>query len=130
MPSFRKRHAVFISLSLITAGILLAQSQKGPNVQKQSFGTAPEGQSIDLYTLKNSKGMEAKITNYGATLVSLLVPDRAGKADDVVLGFDSLDGYVKLTTYYGATIGRYGNRVAHGQFVLDGKTYNLPKNNG
>ena len=130
MPSFHKRHAFFISLSVLTAVILLAQSQKGPNVQKQSFGTAPDGQSIELYTLKNSKGMEAKITNYGATLVSLLVPDRAGKFDDVVLGFDSLDGYVKLTTYYGATIGRYGNRIAHGQFVLDGKTYNLPKNNG
>lgn len=130
MPSFRKRHAIFISLSLLTAGILLAQTQKGPNVQKQSFGTAPEGQSIEIYTLKNSKGMEAKITNYGATLVSLLVPDRAGKLDDVVLGFDSLDGYVKLNTYFGATVGRYGNRIAKGQFALNGKTYTLPKNNG
>ncbi|MGD0306497.1 MAG: aldose epimerase family protein [Candidatus Acidiferrales bacterium] len=130
MFSFQKRHSVFISLCLLCAGILLAQSQKGPNVEKQSFGTAPDGQSIDIYTLKNSKGMEARITNFGATLVSLRVPDRAGKFDDVVLGFDSLDGYVKLTTYYGATIGRYGNRIAHGQFVLDGKTYNLPKNNG
>jgi aldose 1-epimerase len=130
MFSFQKRHAVFISLCLLCAGILLAQSQKGPNVEKQSFGTAPDGQSIDIYTLKNSKGMEARITNFGATLVSLRVPDRAGKFDDVVLGFDSLDGYAKLSTFFGATIGRYGNRIAHGQFVLDGNTYTLPKNNG
>jgi aldose 1-epimerase len=130
MFSNRMRHSVIISLCLLSAGILLAQPQKGPNVEKQSFGTAPDGQAIDIYTLKNAKGMEAKITNFGATLVSLRVPDRAGKFDDVVLGFDSLDGYVKLNTYFGATIGRYGNRIAHGQFSLDGKTYNLPKNNG
>jgi aldose 1-epimerase len=130
MLSFQKRHAVIISLCLLSAGILLAQSQKGLKVEKQSFGIAPDGQSIDIYTLKNSKGMEARITNFGATLVSLRVPDRAGKFDDVVLGFDSLDGYAKLSTFFGGTIGRYGNRIAKGQFVLDGKTYTLPKNNG
>jgi aldose 1-epimerase len=70
------------------------------------------------------------ITNFGATLVTLKVPDRAGKAADVVLGFDTLEGYQNGTAYFGATIGRYGNRIAGGQFSLDGKTYTLPKNNG
>lgn len=130
MFSIRIRHIVILSVCMLSAAILLAQPQKGPNVQKQSFGTAPDGQAIDIYTLKNAKGMEARITNFGATLVSLRVPDRAGKFDDVVLGFDSLDGYVKLNTYYGGLIGRYGNRIAGGKFSLDGKTYTLPKNNG
>jgi aldose 1-epimerase len=126
----RMRHAVIISICMLFAGIVSAQPQKGPNVEKQSFGTAPDGQAIDIYTLKNAKGMEARITNFGATLVSLRVPDRAGKFDDVVLGFDSLDGYVNLNTYYGGLIGRYGNRIAGGKFSLDGKTFTLPKNNG
>jgi aldose 1-epimerase len=130
MFSIRIRHIVILSVCMLSAGILLAQPQKGPNVEKQSFGTAPDGQAIDIYTIKNAKGMEARITNFGATLVSLRVPDRAGKFDDVVLGFDSLDGYVKLNTYYGGLIGRYGNRIAGGKFSLDGKTYTLPKNNG
>jgi aldose 1-epimerase len=130
MFSIRIRHIVILSVCMLSAGILLAQPQKGPNVDKQSFGTAPDGKAIEIYTLKNSKGMEARITNFGATLVSLRVPDRAGKFDDVVLGFDSLDGYVNLNTYYGGLIGRYGNRIAGGKFSLDGKTFTLPKNNG
>jgi aldose 1-epimerase len=130
MLSVRPRHFIAVSICLISGAILLAQPQKGPTVQTQSFGQTPDGQSIQLYTLKNNKGMEAKITNYGATLVSLLVPDRAGKFDDVVLGFDSLDGYVKLRTFYGATIGRYGNRIGGAKFELDGHTYTLPANDG
>jgi aldose 1-epimerase len=126
----RMRYAVIISICMLFAGIVSAQPQKGPNVDKQSFGTAPDGKAIDIYTLKNAKGMEARITNFGATLVSLRVPDRAGKFDDVVLGFDSLDGYVNLNTYYGGLIGRHGNRIAGGKFSLDGKTFTLPKNNG
>jgi aldose 1-epimerase len=130
MFRLRARHVIASSCCLIFAVILIAQPQKGLNVQKQSFGTTPDGQAIDIYTLKNSKGMEARITNFGATLVSLIVPDRTGKVDDVVLGFDSLDGYVKLNTYFGGTIGRYGNRIGGAKFVLDGNTYTLPANNG
>src|SRR5580692_11465247 len=102
MLSLRARCVVATSIVLISAGILLARPQKGLTVQKQSFGTAPDGRAIDIYTLKNNKGVEARITNFGAILVSLMVPDRTGKSDDVVLGFDSLDGYVKLNTYFGA----------------------------
>jgi aldose 1-epimerase len=74
--------------------------------------------------------MQVAITNFGATVVALKVPDRAGKAADVVLGFDTLEGYENGTAYFGATVGRYGNRIGGGQFSIDGKTYTLPKNNG
>ncbi len=85
---------------------------------------------MQLYTLRNSKGVEASITNYGAILVSLKVPDRNGNLADVVLGFDSLDGYLGEHPYFGAVIGRYGNRIAGGRFVLDGVEYKLARNNG
>jgi aldose 1-epimerase len=99
-------------------------------MKKQSFGTTHEGQPIDLYTLTNKSGMEADITTYGGIVVSLKVPDRHGKFDDVVLGYDNLEGYIGNTAYFGALIGRYGNRLAHGQFTLDGVTYHIPKNDG
>jgi len=97
---------------------------------KKSFGKTPDATPVDLYLLTNAQGMEAAITNYGATVVSLKVPDRKGKLADVVLGYDSLDGYVNDKMYIGATVGRYANRIAHAQFSLDGKTYKLAKNNG
>jgi aldose 1-epimerase len=89
-------------------------------------------QPLEVYTLKNSKGMEVKITNYGAIVMSILAPDRQGKFDDVVLGFDTPEEYrtKKEHPYFGAIVGRYGNRIAKGQFTLDGKTYTLAKNNG
>lgn len=95
-----------------------------------TFGTMPDGKSVSLYTLRNAAGMEAKITNYGGIIVSLRVPDRNGKFDDVVLGYDSLSSYLKETPYFGALIGRYGNRIGKGQFTLDGKAYQLTVNNG
>jgi aldose 1-epimerase len=97
---------------------------------KSSFGKTPDGQDVDLYLLTNKNGMEAAISTYGGTVVSLKVPDRGGKFADVVLGYDSVDGYVADKVFFGATIGRYGNRIAHAQFSLDGKTYTLAKNNG
>jgi aldose 1-epimerase len=104
------------------------------NVTKQLFGRMPDGTPIDLYTLADGR-VEARITNYGGYLVSLKVPDRNGKAEDVVLGFDSLDQYVannngNNTAFLGPIIGRYANRIAHGTFTLDGKKYSLPLNNG
>jgi aldose 1-epimerase len=89
-------------------------------------------QPLEVFTLKNSKGMEVKITNYGAIVMSILAPDRQGKFDDVVLGFDTPEEYrtKKEHPYFGAIVGRYGNRIAKGQFTLDGKTYTLAKNNG
>ncbi|HMI05746.1 MAG TPA: aldose epimerase family protein [Pedobacter sp.] len=90
-----------------------------------------DGKKTNLYVLKNKNGMQAAFTNYGGRLVSLLVPDSAGKPVDVVVGFDSVDGFVNSTEpYFGATIGRYGNRIAKGKFSLDGKQYTLATNNG
>jgi aldose 1-epimerase len=117
------------------AAVLLAgcdtmnNTPKG-NITKADFGTGPEGRSVELYTLRNSKGMEAKISTYGGIVTSLKVPDRNGKFGDVVLGYDNLDGYLKSSPYFGALIGRYGNRIAFGKFSLDGQTYMLATNNG
>jgi len=94
------------------------------------FGKTPDGIDVTLYTLTNKNGMEVAITNFGGIVVSLKVPDSMGKIADVVLGYDSLDGYLVNPSYFGAIIGRYANRIAHGKFTLDGKTYTLAKNNG
>ncbi len=114
---------------LLLASSLSSQGMRG-TIRKESFGKTASGAQIDLYTLSNKKGMEVAITNFGATVVALKVPDRAGKVTDVVLGFDTLEGYENGTAYFGATVGRYGNRIGGGQFSIDGKTYTLPKNNG
>ncbi len=106
-------------------------SKKGTSkVNQKAFGKMPDGTSIDLFTLSNSNGMQAGIITYGGIVVSLTAPDRSGKFGDVVLGMDDLPGYFKETAFLGALIGRYGNRIGHGQFTLDGKTYTLPKNDG
>jgi aldose 1-epimerase len=106
--------------------IIPAYSQK---VAVTPWGTA-DGKQVSLYTLKNASGMEVKITNYGGTIASVVVPDKNKKFGDVVLGFNSLAGYTSTAndSYFGATIGRYGNRIAGGKFKLDGKTYQVPKN--
>jgi len=114
---------------LLLASSLSSQGMRG-TIKKESFGKTIGGELIDIYTLSNKKGMEVSITNFGATVVTLKVPDRAGKAADIVLGYDTLDGYENGTSYFGATVGRYGNRIGGGKFSLDGKTYTLPKNNG
>ena len=106
-----------------------AKSQSG-STTKKSFGKTPDGQPVDLYVLTNKNGAEVSITNYGGAVVSLKVPDRNGKLADVVLGYDTVDGYVNDKSYFGALVGRYGNRIGQAQFALDGKTYTLAKNNG
>lgn len=98
------------------------------------FGKTPDGTAVQLFTLVNAKGAKATITNYGGILSSLLMPDKNGKLGDVVLGFDSVEGYTnelyeKENPCFGALIGRYGNRIAKGHFTLDGKLYSLPLNN-
>jgi aldose 1-epimerase len=90
----------------------------------------PTGEEVFLYTLKNSNGMIATIITYGARVTTLKVPDKSGQFADVVNGFDSLDGYLKENPYFGAIVGRYGNRIGNAQFTLDGHTYHLAKNNG
>ena len=114
---------------MTTLATIGATPQPG-STAKKPFGKTPDGQQVDLYVLTNKSGAEAAITTFGGTVVSLKVPDRSGKLGDVVLGFDSVEGYVSGASYFGATIGRYGNRIGHAQFSLDGKTYTLAKNNG
>ncbi len=94
------------------------------------FGKLPDGREVHEYTLKNGSGLTAGILTYGATVRSLLAPDRNGKFQDVVLGYDSVEGYAEGTNYFGAVVGRYGNRIAKGQFELDGKQYQLAVNDG
>jgi len=104
--------------------------EAGAAVTGTPFGKSPDGTAVEVFTLKNSAGMEARIMTWGGTLISLRVPDAAGKFDDVVLGYDSLDGYVKNGGYFGALIGRYANRIGHARFTLDGKEYHLSANDG
>lgn len=116
---------VFSSVVLLVLCAVLTQAQ----ISKQSFGTA-DGQNIDLYTLTNRNGMEAKIINFGGIVVSLKVPDRNGKLADVVLGFNDLADYLKPHPSFGTAIGRFGNRIAKGRFTLNGVEYKLAINNG
>lgn len=106
-----------------------ASSPITPAVTVAPFGQMPDGRAVSLYTLVNATGMKADITNYGGIVVRLYAPDRHGKVDDIVLGYETLDGYLKASPYFGALIGRVGNRIAHGRFTLDGRTYTLATNN-
>ena len=117
------------ALLMTTPAFAGAEPQSGSTIKK-SFGKTPDGQPVDLYVLTNKSGAEVSITNYGGAVVSIKVPDRNGKLADVVLGYDNVDGYVNDKSHFGGIIGRYGNRIAHAQFLLDGKTYTLAKNNG
>jgi len=111
------------------ASPLSSQGMRG-TIRKQSFGKTASGEQVDLYSLTNKKGMEVSITNFGATVVTLRVPDCAGKPADIVLGYDTLQGYENGKSYFGATVGRYANRIGGGKFSIDGKEYALPKNDG
>ena len=99
-------------------------------VTKSSFGTLADGTAVDVYTLTNAHGVEMRATNYGAIIVSLKVPDKTGALGDVVLGYNKVDDYVKDSPYFGAIVGRYGNRIGGARFTLDGKTYQLTANDG
>jgi len=127
---FRSIANVLLIFWMIGICAINGRSEAKSSMKKQPFGKTEDGQAVDLYTLTNKKGMEVAITNFGGIIVSLKAPDRNGKFDDVVLGYDQLDGYLTNKAYFGAIIGRYGNRIAHGQFKLEGKAYTLPKNDG
>ena len=98
------------------------------NISKEEFGKLKDGRKADLYTLENQAGMKVEITNYGGIIVRLYVPDREGNLDDIVLGYDNLEQYFEDPNYFGALIGRYGNRIAEGEFELDGTRYQLDTN--
>lgn len=116
--------AIFAALLMLTANM-----QGKTRITKQAFGHTSEGTAVDIYTLADGK-VEARIMTYGGIIVSLRTPDRNGKIDDVVLGCDSVEKYEAQTAHFGGIIGRYANRIAHGSFQLDGKTYSIPKNDG
>lgn len=116
-------------LLVILSPLAVAVAQ--PSITRTSFGKTADGQSVDIYTLRNLHGMEARITNYGGIVVSLTAPDRQGKLADVVLGYNDLESYLKPPfPYFGAIVGRYGNRIARGRFTLNGLEYKLAVNNG
>jgi aldose 1-epimerase len=109
----------------------LPSPEKGaPMIKKDAFGKTGDGTPVVLYTLTNKHGIEVRAITYGGIIISLRVPDKNGKFDDVVLGYDSLQGYLTKTPYFGAIIGRYGNRIGNAKFALDGVEYTLAANNG
>jgi aldose 1-epimerase len=125
-----RRFLLACSLTLAISSLCLAQSSKPKSgVQQQPFGNW-ERRPVTLFTLTNAHGMEVRAMNYGGIIVSLRVPDRKGEFADVVLGHENLEGYTPNPPYFGVIVGRYANRIANGKFTLDGKTYDLPKNDG
>jgi aldose 1-epimerase len=99
-------------------------------VAATAFGKLPDGKAVEQFTLTNANGAELRAITYGAIITSIGVPDRKGQVGDIVLGFDRIDGYLKAASYFGAVVGRYGNRIGKGQFTLDGRAYKLATNNG
>jgi aldose 1-epimerase len=118
----------------ITATCFVGCTTLSPNpkssITQAPFGRTADGHAVEIYTLRNSQGAEARIMTYGGIVQSLSVPDKHGKLTDVVLGYDHLQGYIDKNPYFGALIGRYGNRIAGGKFTLEGQTYTLATNNG
>ncbi|MCF6780673.1 aldose epimerase family protein [Stutzerimonas stutzeri] len=126
----KPRHLLH-SIGLATMMSTFAAQAAGLSNEQGTFGKLPDGTPIEKYTLQNSNGIQATVITYGGILQSLVVPDKNGKGEDIVLGFDDVDGYLKNgNVYFGATIGRFGNRIAEGRFELDGQTYQIPQNDG
>ncbi len=134
---------IWISLVLLLTAIFMSGCKKQPptlkqedketktmSAQKKTFGRLPDGREVHLYTLTNPNGVRARITSYGAILVSLEVPDRNSDLADIILGFDTLEGYLTDHPYFGPIVGRYANRIGKGKFTLDGVEYTLATNNG
>ena len=126
----------FISTALATlsfTGCTVQHRSESPatvTVTRSAFGRLPDGRAVDLYTLTNAQGIDVRVMTYGAIITVVRTPDRVGHTEDIALGFDSLAGYLSEHPYFGALVGRYANRIAHGQFALDGTTYHLALNNG
>ncbi|MBL8550455.1 MAG: galactose mutarotase [Hyphomonadaceae bacterium] len=128
--TFARRTLALGAALVLPLGCATPRAASAPSVAEAAFGALSNGTPVSLYTLRNAHGVEAKITNYGAALVSLRVPDRAGAIDDILLGYDNAAGYETDTAYLGAIIGRYGNRIGAARFSLDGAEYRLAANNG
>ncbi len=129
--NFITMNKLFFILITVFAWASCTQKTTKPLIQPEAFHKMVDEKQVELFTLKNKNGLEMTVTNYGGRVVSLLVPDKSGKMEDVVLGYDSLDGYLNSNEqYFGALIGRYGNRIAKGTFLLDSVNYQLALNNG
>src|SRR3990172_136488 len=124
----RSLSAMFLTLALLVAAC--TPRHEDSTTMKKTYGILPDGKTPFLYTLKNKNGMEVTITNYGGIVVSLMAPDSHGTMKDIVLGYDSLSSYVANNPYFGALIGRYGNRIGKGTFKLNDVQYKLASNNG
>ena len=131
--------ATYLCIGLAVVGLACSSSDKPAqeedhsatnSVTQKPYGSLPDGAEASLFTLTNASGMKMEVTNYGGIITSLWVPDRDGKLEDVVLGHDSLGGYVASNPYFGAIIGRYGNRIGGGTFSIEGEEYTLPTNDG
>jgi aldose 1-epimerase len=123
---------LIVPIVLCTAALfpMPQQLNAAMTVKKSEFGKTSGGAAASLYTCTNDQGVVVKLTDYGATLVAVLVPDKSGKKANICLGFDDVSGYEKHTAYFGCVVGRYGNRIAKGRFTLDGQQYRLATNNG
>lgn len=123
-----------LAWTVATAGLAACGSEAAPGrvgtVAADTFGVLPTGETVERYTLTNPSGVELAAVTYGGIVVSLKLPDRDGRLDDVVLGYDDLKGYLTDSPYFGAIVGRYANRIAGGRFELDDETYTLARNNG
>jgi aldose 1-epimerase len=123
--------ATFIAWSMQTQRAEAnAPNQQPATVTVAPFGRMPDGKAVEVYTLTNVRGVEVRAITYGAIIQAIRVPDRAGRLDDITLGYDSLQGYLTASPYFGAVVGRYANRIARGRFTLEGRTYRLAINNG
>lgn len=128
MEIHMKEHGAAAML-MAACAICSGNSVLAADVDRAGFGKLPDGQAVEAVTLRNAQGVSATVITYGATLQSMILPDRAGKRADVALGYPSLDGYLVKSEYFGSTVGRFANRIAQGRFTLDGKSYQTPVNN-
>lgn len=120
----------YASNAAVVAALLTSSALPAASAGQSSFGKLPDGRQVTAITLSNGNGFSATVINWGATLQSLIMPDRNGKRSDVQLGYPTIDGYLAKPEYFGATVGRFANRIAKGKFTLDGKSYATPVNNG
>lgn len=123
----------YLLISALAIGLAASQKAPGMNttsaVKEEVFGKMPDGHEVKIFTLTNKNGLKARVTEYGAILVSMETPDKNGKLADLTHGYDDLAGWLTNTSYFGSTVGRFGNRIKDGKFTLDGKEYTLAKNN-
>lgn len=122
----------YLFLIALVLGLSYCSTKKEmkATISSEPFGVLPSGEEVTKYSLTNSEGITMDVINYGGIITSLGIPDKNGVVEDIVLGYDNLDSYLEATPYFGAIVGRYGNRIAEGRFSLDGETYELAQNNG